>query len=206
MIIDDHILIREFLSLSIGHYENFEVIAESGDGQQAIELARDKRPDLIMLDINMSPMNGFEVLKMIRKMSPTTKIIGLSMHSQPAYAKKMLRLGAKGYMTKNSHWDEIELGIKEVIKGNTYICREVRDIISEQILNDGHDSPDINLLSERETQIVKLLREGFSSKEIGTTLKISNNTVEAHRYNILKKLKLKNTVSLINYINSIVFE
>src|SRR5882724_3694939 len=105
MIIDDHILIREFLSLSIGHYENFEVIAESGDGQQAIELARDKRPDLIMLDINMSPMNGFEVLKMIRKMSPTTKIIGLSMHSQPAYAKKMLRLGAKGYMTKNSHWD-----------------------------------------------------------------------------------------------------
>ena len=102
MIVDDHTLIRETWSFLLGKNENFDVVAECGDGERAIELARDKRPDVVLLDINMAPMSGFDVLKMIRKYSPGSKIIGVSMHSQPAYAKKMLRLGAKGYVTKNS--------------------------------------------------------------------------------------------------------
>lgn len=206
MIIDDHTLSRETWSFLLGKNENFDVVAECGEGERAIELARDKRPDVVLLDINMAPMSGFEVLKMIRKYSPGSKIIGVSMHSQPAYAKKMLRLGAKGYVTKNSPRQEMLEAISEVSNNRVYICQEVKNILSEQMLNGDQVNPDINNLSDREMQIVRALKEGLSSKEIASDLSISLKTVEVHRHNILKKLKLKNTVSLINFINSQAFD
>lgn len=206
MIVDDHTLIRETWSFLLGKNENFDVVAECGDGERAIELARDKRPDVVLLDINMAPMSGFDVLKMIRKYSPSSKIIGVSMHSQPAYAKKMLRLGAKGYVTKNSPRQEMLTAIAEVSKNQVYVCQEVKNILSDQMLNGDHINPDINNLSDREMQIVRALKEGLSSKEIASELNISLKTVEVHRHNILKKLKLKNTVSLINFINSQAFD
>jgi DNA-binding NarL/FixJ family response regulator len=206
MIVDDHTLIRETWSFLLGKNENFEVVAECGDGERAIELARDKRPDIVLLDINMAPMSGFDVLKMIRKYSPGSKIIGVSMHSQPAYAKKMLRLGAKGYVTKNSPRQEMLEAIAEVSNNQIYVCQEVKNILSEQMLNGDQMNPDINNLSDREMQIVRALKEGLSSKEIASSLNISLKTVEVHRHNILKKLKLKNTVSLINFINSQAFD
>jgi two-component system, NarL family, invasion response regulator UvrY len=206
MIVDDHTLIRETWSFLLGKNENFDVVAECGDGEKAIELARDKRPDVVLLDINMAPMSGFDVLKMIRKYSPGSKIIGVSMHSQPAYAKKMLRLGAKGYVTKNSPRQEMLEAISEVSNNHIYICQEVKNILSDQLLNNDHANPDINNLSDREMQIVRALKEGLSSKEIASELSISLKTVEVHRHNILKKLKLKNTVSLINFINSQAFD
>ena len=206
MIVDDHTLIRETWSFLLGKNENFDVVAECGDGERAIELARDKRPDVVLLDINMAPMSGFDVLKMIRKYSPGSKIIGVSMHSQPAYAKKMLRLGAKGYVTKNSPRQEMLEAIAEVSNNHIYICQEVKNILSEQMLNGDQVNPDINNLSDREMQIVRSLKEGLSSKEIASGLNISLKTVEVHRHNILKKLKLKNTVSLINFINSQAFD
>jgi DNA-binding NarL/FixJ family response regulator len=206
MIVDDHTLIRETWSFLLGKNENFDVVAECGDGERAIELARDKRPDVVLLDINMAPMSGFDVLKMIRKYSPGSKIIGVSMHSQPAYAKKMLRLGAKGYVTKNSPRQEMLQAISEVSQNHVYICQEVKNILSDQLLNQDQVNPDINNLSDREMQIVRALKEGLSSKEIASELNISLKTVEVHRHNILKKLKLKNTVSLINFINSQAFD
>jgi len=206
MIVDDHTLIRETWSFLLGKNENFDVVAECGDGERAIELARDKRPDVVLLDINMAPMSGFDVLKMIRKYSPGSKIIGVSMHSQPAYAKKMLRLGAKGYVTKNSPRQEMLEAISEVSNNRVFICQEVKNILSDQLLNGDQVNPDINSLSDREMQIVRALKEGLSSKEIASDLSISLKTVEVHRHNILKKLKLKNTVSLINFINSQAFD
>ena len=206
MIVDDHTLIRETWSFLLGKNENFDVVAECGDGERGIELARDKRPDVVLLDINMAPMSGFDVLKMIRKYSPGSKIIGVSMHSQPAYAKKMLRLGAKGYVTKNSPRQEMLEAISEVSNNHVYICQEVKNILSYQLLNTDQVNPDINNLSDREMQIVRALKEGLSSKEIASDLNISLKTVEVHRHNILKKLKLKNTVSLINFINSQAFD
>jgi two-component system invasion response regulator UvrY len=206
MIVDDHTLIRETWSFLLGKNENFNVVAECGDGERAIELARDKRPDVVLLDINMAPMSGFDVLKMIRKYSPGSKIIGVSMHSQPAYAKKMLRLGARGYVTKNSPRQEMLEAISEVSNNHIYICQEVKNILSDQLLNSDQPNPDINNLSDREMQIVRALKEGLSSKEIASELSISLKTVEVHRHNILKKLKLKNTVSLINFINSQAFD
>lgn len=202
LIVDDHTLIRETWSFLLGRNENFEVIAEVGDGQKAIDIARDKRPNIVLLDINMTPLNGFDVLKMIRKQSPGSKVIAVSMHSQPAYAKKMLRMGAKGYITKNSPRQEMLDAILDVNNGNTYICQEVKNILSDQMLSEEDNAAGLNQLSEREIEVINQIRDGLSSKEIADRLAISIKTVEVHRHNILKKLKVKNTASLINYINS----
>jgi len=202
LIVDDHTLIRETWSFLLGRNENFEVIAEVGDGQKAIDIARDKRPNIVLLDINMTPLNGFDVLKMIRKQSPGSKVIAVSMHSQPAYAKKMLRMGAKGYVTKNSPRQEMLDAILDVNNGNTYICQEVKNILSDQMLSEEDNTAGLNQLSEREIEVINQIRDGLSSKEIADRLAISIKTVEVHRHNILKKLKVKNTASLINYINS----
>jgi two-component system invasion response regulator UvrY len=202
LIVDDHTLIRQTWAFLLGRNENFEVIAEEGDGQRAIEIARDKRPNIVLLDINMSPLNGFDIIKMIRKLSPGSKVIAVSMHSQPAYAKKMLRLGARGYITKNSPRQEMLDAIQAVHEGEIYICQEVKNILSDQLLADEEGVSGLNLLSEREIEIINLIRDGLSSKQIADKLHISIKTVEVHRHNILKKLKVRNTASLINYINT----
>jgi len=201
LIADDHKLIRDTWSFILNTDNRFKVVAECSNGEEAIEQAKQKRPQIVLMDINMSPISGLEATKQIRKVSPGSKIIGVSMHSQPAYAKKMLQIGAKGYVTKNSSRDEMFKAIMEVHNGNRYICEEVKNIISEQIMDDS-PSQGINALSERELQIVKLIKEGFSSKEISAQLTISLKTVEVHRHNILKKLSLKNSAALVNYINT----
>ncbi|MCO5238671.1 MAG: response regulator transcription factor [Chitinophagaceae bacterium] len=201
LIVDDHKLIRDTWSFILNSDPRFQVIAETDSGKSAIELAENHHPDIILMDINMSPMNGFDATKEIRKISPESRIIGVSMHSQPAYAKKMLQVGAMGYITKNSSKEEMIGAISEVAQGNKYICQEVKTILSEQILEDN-EKPDINLLSQREVEIIDLIKQGHSSKEIAQSLNITLKTVEVHRHNILKKLNLKNTAALVNFINN----
>jgi DNA-binding NarL/FixJ family response regulator len=202
LIADDHKLIRETWSYILNSDSRFQVVGECGDAQEAVELARTKRPHVVLMDINMSPFSGLEATQRIRKISPGSKVIGVSMHSQPAYAKKMLQMGARGYVTKNSSKEEMIKAILEVNHGNKYICDEIKNIISEQLLDEKEDSPNINALTEREMQIINFIKEGLSSKEIATNLSISLKTVEVHRHNILKKLKLKNSASLVNFINT----
>lgn len=202
LLVDDHKLIRESWSFILNSDSRFEVIAASSSGEEAIEMAKNLRPDIVLMDVNMTPLNGFEATKLVRKVSPGSKIIGITMHSMPAYAKKMFQIGAMGYVTKNSSKDEMITAIIEVYNGKKYICEEVKNILSQQELEDDSSlEPDMNALSRRELEIVKLIREGSSSKEIATNLDISLKTVEVHRYNILKKLSLKNTASLVNFVN-----
>jgi DNA-binding NarL/FixJ family response regulator len=202
LIADDHKLIRETWSYILNSDERFEVVAECGDSETAVEMAKSKRPDIILMDINMMPFSGFEATEQIRKYSPASKVIGVSMHSQPAYAKKMLQAGAKGYVTKNSSREEMFKAITEVNNGNKYICDEIKNILSEQMMDEDEGAPSVNSLTERETQIIDYIKRGSSSKEIAEALDISLKTVEVHRHNILKKLKLKNTAALVNFINS----
>ncbi len=202
LIADDHKLIRETWTYILNGDPRFQVVAECGDSEQAVELTKQKRPHIVLMDINMTPFNGFEATEKIRRVSPGSKIIGVSMHSQPAYAKKMLQVGARGYVTKNSSKEEMFTAIIEVFKGNKYVCDEIKTIISDQLLDENQDIPSINSLTEREIQIINHIREGLSSKEIASRLEISLKTVEVHRHNILKKLKLKNSASLVNFINS----
>ena len=125
------------------------------------------------------------------------------MHSMPAYARRMLQIGAMGYVTKNSSKDELLTAITEVNSGKKYVCDEVKNILAQQeLVEDGDGQPDMNSLSRREIEVVQLIKEGMSSKEIAIKLDISVKTVEVHRYNVLKKLNLKNTAALVNFINA----
>src|ERR1700742_3251386 len=172
LIADDHKLIRETWSYILNSDSRFQVIAECGDAQEAVELAKTKRPHVVLMDINMTPFSGLEATQRIRKILPGWKVIGVSMHSQPAYAKKMLQVGAKGYVTKNSSKEEMIKAILEVQNGNKYICEEIKNNISELVLEENKDMPNVNSLTEREIQIINYIKEGLSSKEIAEQLNI----------------------------------
>lgn len=202
LLVDDHKLIRESWSFILNSDPRFQVIGETSNVEEAVEIAKTKKPKIVLMDINMSPVNGFDGTKLIRKFSPGSKIIGISMHSMPAYARRMLQLGAMGYITKNSSKDEMIKAIAEVGEGKKYICEEVKNILAQQELEDDNPKPDMNNLSRREIDIVRLIKEGMSSREIAQELDISLKTVEVHRYNILKKLNLKNTAALVNFTNA----
>ena len=202
LLVDDHKLIRDSWSFILNSDPRFMVIGETSAGDEAIEIARNKRPQIVLMDVNMTPMNGFDATRQIRKFSPGSKVIGISMHTTPAYARRMMQMGAMGYVTKNSSKDEMITAIVEVNNGKKYVCDEVKSILAHQQLDEDDKEPDMNVLSRREIDIVQLIKEGMSSKEIATRLDISLKTVEVHRYNVLKKLSLKNTAALVNFINS----
>lgn len=202
LLVDDHRLIRDSWSHVLNMEPRFQVVGSASTGEEALALAKEKRPRVILMDINMTPVNGFDITKAIRKQSPGSRIIGVSMHAIPVYAKKMFQAGAIGYVTKNSSREELITAILEVDAGKKYICEEVKTILAEQQMEETTRQSDINNLSKRELDVAKLIKEGMSSKEIALQLGISLKTVEVHRYNILKKLHLKNTASLVNFINT----
>ena len=202
LLVDDHKLIRESWSIILNADPRFEVIGETNDVDQAVEFVKTRRPDLILMDINMSPINGFDATKIILREVPDALVVAISMHALPAYARRMFQMGAKGYVTKNSSKEEFVSAILEVKSGNKFICEEIKNIVAQQELEDGGGHPDMNSLSKREIEVVQLIKEGLSSKEIAKSLNISLKTVEVHRYNILRKLKLKNTAALVNFINA----
>lgn len=202
LLVDDHKLIRDSWSFILNSDPRFQVIGETSGGDEAIEIARNKRPQIVLMDVNMTPVNGFDATRQIRKFSPGSKVIGISMHTMPAYARRMLQMGAMGYVTKNSSKDEMITAIVEVNSGKKYVCDEVKSILAHQQLEEDDKQPDMNVLSRREIDVVQLIKEGLSSKEIALRLDISLKTVEVHRYNILKKLSMKNTASLVNFINA----
>ena len=202
LIADDHTLVRETWSFILNADPRFKVVAECGSGEEAVEQARQIRPNIVIMDINLPGMNGIDATQLIRKFSPGTKILGVSMHTQPAYARKMLQKGAMGYVTKNSSCEEMCKAIMEIQHNRKYICDEIKNILSDQIMSGDDQQAGLNSLSEREIEVIGFIKKGFSSKEIAEPLNISVKTVEVHRYNILKKLNLKNTAAMVNYINS----
>lgn len=201
LIADDHQLIRDTWTLILNSDQRFNVVAIAASGEQAIEFSRSTLPDIVLMDINMGDVNGFDATGIIKKISPGSKVIGVSMHCTPVYAKKMLRMGGSGYVTKNSGMEEFIKAILEVQQGKTYICEEVKDILVQQELESDNPKPDIGQLSKRELEVIRFIKNGFSSREIGDQLGITLKTIEVHRYNILKKLTLPNTAALVNFAN-----
>ncbi|HEV8285425.1 MAG TPA: response regulator transcription factor [Chitinophagaceae bacterium] len=202
LITDDHKLIREAWTTVLESDPRFKVIARTGSGEEAVELAKELRPHIIILDINLPGMNGFETIPLLRKFSPGSKILGVSLHTQPAYARKMIQKGAMGYVTKNSSREEMFTAIIETYNGRKYICDEIKNILSEQMLNGDENKTGLNSLSQREIEIISFIKKGDSSKEIAEALSLSAKTIEVHRYNLMKKLGLKNTAALVNFINN----
>lgn len=200
IIADDHLLIAETWATLINMDPEFEVVKVYDNTKSLIDEITDVKPDIAILDININPFSGIEATKMIKKLAPGTKIIGVSMHNQPSFAKRMIRNGATGYVTKNSNKNEMYDAIRAVMKGEKYICAEIQKNITNQLLLDEDDNR-LSKLTEREIEIIKLIRDGYTNKEIAKTLFLSPRTVETHRARILKKLDIKNSLSLIKYVN-----
>lgn len=201
LIADDHKLIRETWTLILNRDSRFKVIGSCSNSEDVVKMSRELKPDIVLMDINMQPFSGIEATRQIRDQSPETRIIGVTMHSQPAYAKKMLQLGACGYVTKNSSKEEMVNAILEVSAGNKFLCEEIKELLQEST-EEPQMAAAVNLLTEREMDVINLIKNGSSSKDISTKLNISIKTVEVHRHNILKKLKLKNAAALIHFMYS----
>jgi hypothetical protein len=202
VIFDDHNLVAEMWSELINADQRFSVVGISNDTtEKSIEMIKLKRPDVVIMDINIQPISGIDATKLVKKLSPGSKVIGVSMHNQPSFAKRMLKNGAMGYVTKSSNRNEMFEAILSAHQGKVFICKEIQENLTKQVFEDD-DTPDISKLSEREVEVLKHIQEGFSSKEIAEKLFLSTRTVEVHRSNILKKLNLKNTASLLKFIHN----
>ena len=201
LIADDHKLIRETWTYILNRDSRFKVVGSCSNSEEAVRMTEEIHPNVVLMDINMVPFSGIEATRQIRELSPETRVIGVTMHSQPAFAKKMLQFGASGYVTKNSSREEMVTAILEVSKGNKFVCEEIKDLLADNT-EDQATNTAVNTLTEREMDVINLIRQGNSSKDISTKLEISIKTVEVHRHNILKKLKLKNAASLIHFMNT----
>ncbi|MEO7924730.1 MAG: response regulator transcription factor [Chitinophagaceae bacterium] len=202
LITDDHTLVRESWVMVFNSDPRFHVIAQSGNGEEAVELAKNLRPHVVIMDINLPGMDGFTATSLIRKFSPGSKILAVSLHDLPVYVRKMIQSGATGYVTKNSSQEEMFKAVIEVHNNRKYICEEIRNIVTNQELTGDEEKDGLYSLSKREIHIIGLLKKGLSSKEIASDSGIAVKTVEVHRYNILKKLNLPNVASLVNFINN----
>ncbi len=202
IIFDDHNLVAEMWSELINSDERFAVVAICNDTTDAsIEIVKSKRPDIVIMDINIQPISGIDATKLIKKGSPGSKVIGVSMHNQPSFAKRMLKNGALGYVTKSSQKSEMFEALLSVHAGKVFVCKEIQENLSKMVFEDD-EQPDISKLSEREIEVLKHIQNGLSSKEIAEKLFLSTRTVEVHRSNVLKKLNLKNTASLLKFIHN----
>jgi DNA-binding NarL/FixJ family response regulator len=201
VIADDHVLIAETWATLINLDPAYEVVKVYDNTQSLLDEVADLQPQIVILDINIAPISGLDAVKLIREKSPNSLTIGVSMHNQPAFAKRMISNGAMGYVTKNSTKDEMYKAINEVMEGKTYICAEIKNRITQNILLEDDESARLNSLTDREIDIIKLMKEGCTTEEIAEKLFLSPRTVDTHRAKILKKLQLKNSLSLIKLIN-----
>ena len=201
-IVDDHTLLRQAWKMALTLDTSFTVVGEAGNGEDAVKMVPKLKPDVVTMDINLPGINGIEATKQVKRMLPGVKVLGISLHNQPSYARKMMQAGAMGYVTKNSSKEEMFKAITEIHEGRKYICQEIKNILSSQLVDEEEDRSKIEALSLREIEIIRHIVKGSSSKQIAQELFISVKTVEVHRYNILKKLKLKNAAALVNFINN----
>jgi DNA-binding NarL/FixJ family response regulator len=198
IIVDDHTMLREAWSQLINNDPEFEVIGTCGHAEEAMELIRKKVPDILMLDVSLPQISGLQAAVTLLELIPDLKILGISMYNQTSYALKMMKIGAMGYLTKTSPTKEMFTALRDVRSGRKYISQEIKELLTQEVLIGEKEK---NRLTGREMELIDYLKKGLTSSEIAKILSISTKTVEVHRYNILKKLNLKNTAGLINYLN-----
>jgi len=203
-IADDHTILRQGLNSLISHEEDIEVIGEASNGPETLVLVESKSPDVLILDIAMPVLNGIEVSKMIKKRFSDTKIIILSMYDNEEYIFELLSCGISGYLPKESIAQDLISAIRVVHKGDFYLSPSVSKTVINSFLTAEPEkkakSPKTKgMLTKRENEILRLIAEGYSSREIGELLSTSMKTVDTHRHNIMKKLNIHRKTELIKY-------
>jgi len=195
LLADDHALIRAGFKSLLGKNENFDIVGEAEDGKELMEMAADLMPDIVLADINMPKLNGLEAVGQLIKSYPQIKYIILSMHEEHEYIMNALKIGVSGYILKNVERSELEKAILTVHKGGRYFSAVVTNILVDSMPR--NESTILEEISPREKEVLELVAKGRSTKQIADQLNISTRTVESHRINMLKKMKVNNSAELI---------
>lgn len=200
LMVDDHKIVRQGLCSLLKNEAGVEVIGETGDGRTAIKLARDLKPDVIIMDVNMPGMDGIDTTRRIVNDVPGVNIVALSMHSKKSFIVEMLRAGASGYVLKDRAFDELVRAIRAVMDGRRYLCPKATGIIVDNYVLEHPDKLSSDaLLTVREREILKMLAEGKPSKEVALILNIGTKTVDACRRRIMQKLNVQSIAELVKY-------
>jgi DNA-binding NarL/FixJ family response regulator len=202
LIADDHGIVRTGLRLLLEREGEIEVVGEAADGRELVRLATELKPDIAVVDIGMPLLNGIDAAAQVKREAPSVAIIILSMHADESYIARALNVGARGYLLKDTADDEIESAVRAVAAGKPYFSKQIAQTLLEdyvRLLRDRGVQDSYELLTDREREVLQLLAEGRSNKEVASVLNVSPYTVETHRNNLMQKLNLHNTADIVLY-------
>ena len=200
LLVDDHQIIIDGLQSLLISEVGIRVISNANNGREALELLRVLDVDVVLMDIDMPVMNGLDAAKIVKEKYSNTKVIILSMHSEKAMVKDLIELGVDGYLLKNTSKDELIGAIKKVSEGGRYFSTDVTlSLLEKENTNKLNTTNSGIKLTAREIEIIKLISEGYTNKEIGDQLFISHRTVDTHRTNLMKKIEVNNVAGIISY-------
>ncbi len=197
LLADDHKLVRQGFRLILLSQPDMDVVGETGNGREAVELARTLRPDVVVMDVTMPELNGIEATRRIRDISPHIRVLALSVHRDSVYVREIIRAGAEGYLLKESADTDLLAAVRSVAAGNSYLSPEVSGVILRDYRK--HATNPLDLLTSREREVLQLIAEGKTNKEIATLLNLSIYTVDGHRPRIMDKLNLHSVGELVRF-------
>jgi len=201
LLVEDHTIVRQGLRRLLEE-RGIEVVGEAGDGLKAVRMARELHPDFVIMDISLPKMSGIDATRKIKKEAPDVKVLMLTIHSEESYILKALDAGASGYLLKDTVADELVNALEAVEKGDLFMSSSIpREVIEEyrRMVRKGKKIDEFSRLTNREREILKLISEGYTSKQIAEMLYISVKTVDNHRANIMNKLNIHDTAGLVRY-------
>ena len=197
LLADDHAVVRQGFKMILSAEKDMEIVGEAGNGREAVEQAEQLRPDIVVMDVAMPELNGIEATRRLAASMPHTRVIALSMHKDSVYVREVLRAGARGYLLKDSGAGDLVSAIRAVASGESYLSPAV----SNAVLDDyrRHVTNPIDLLTSREREVLQMLAEGKTNKEIAVVLNLSVYTVDAHRGRIMEKLNVHSINELVRF-------
>ena len=197
---DDHRLVREGIRKLLETREDFEVVGEAADGEEAVQMVFDKKPDVALMDIWMPRLSGIDATRRIEKRGMDTKVVVLSQHDGRNYVEEVLRAGASGYVVKNAETADLLSAIDAVCEGSSYLSPSITQQVVDVIARPGSPPPaGVAMLTDREREVLQLIAEGLSSKEIANVLGVSLKTVDSHRSNLMEKLDIHKVSGLVRF-------
>lgn len=197
LLADDHSVVRQGFRRILESQEDMEIVGEASNGREAVQLAAELKPDLVVMDVAMPELNGIEATRRLSEASEKTRVLALSMHRDAVYVREILRAGARGYLLKDAFDSDLVTAVRAVARGEAYLSPAVSDIVLADYRQ--HVTDPIDLLTTREREVLQLIAEGKTNKEIAGLLNLSVYTVEAHRGRIMEKLNLHSTGELVRF-------
>jgi two-component system, NarL family, nitrate/nitrite response regulator NarL len=200
LLADDHILVRQGLRSSLSEYREIQVVGEACNGREAVDKAQTLAPDVVLMDINMPEMNGLEATAALRKRGSPARVLALTVHNNKQYLLQIIRSGAQGYVLKDTSPDELVRGIQAVLNGEAFFSPTISGVVLQLLRDEKHSAADADIrLTDRESQILRLVADGNTNKEIAAALKVNVRTIETQRYQLMRRLNVRNAAELTRY-------